>query len=221
MKMKQIFTILVLFATITASAQDILYKTSGEQLQVKVLEVSKTDVKYKLTSNLEGPDYVLPKADVFMVEYANGSKDVFATDNKTKSDPITEASKAEMTKLEELEAQYRRRKNGGIAATVIGGIGVGITIIVFADGMIKLGNAKTVEDKDKATLQPSASGAIFALSAIAVAAGISSLVKARKIKTKLNNGEFSFEPKIINSYSFQGSQIRQNSGFGVGIAYSF
>jgi len=219
--MKRLYAVFALFATITASAQDILYKTSGEQIQVKVLEVSKTDVKYKLTSNIEGPDYVLPKKDVFMVEYANGSKDVFANDNKEKNTPITDASKAEITKLEELETLYRRKKGGGIAATVIGGMGAAITTITFADGMIKLGNAKTDEDKDKATLQPSASGAIFALSAIAIAAGVSSLVKARKIKTKLNNGEFSFEPKILNGYSLQGNEIRQNNGFGVGIVYRF
>jgi len=218
--MKRLFTILVLFTTITANAQDVMYLMNGDTMTVNVFEVSESDVKYKLL-NQENPSYVLSKAKIYMVEYANGRKEVFATENQSKSEPITEASRAEMTKLEELETQYRRKKNGGLAATVIGGIGAAITTITFADGMIKLGNAKTDADKKEARLQPSASGAIFALSAIAVAAGISSLVKARKIKTKLNNGEFSFEPKILNGYSFQGSQIRQNSGFGVGIAYSF
>jgi hypothetical protein len=67
----------------TANAQDILFKLDGEQVAVKVIEITPSEVKYKLTSNLEGPTYVVPKSEIFMVEYANGSKDVFASKSKS------------------------------------------------------------------------------------------------------------------------------------------
>jgi len=215
--MKQLLTILALFTAFSASAQDIMYLMNGDTMTINVFEVSESDVKYKLL-NQDNPSYVMSKAKIYMVEYANGRKEVFASDNKSKSDSEKAVSKKEIT---ELETQYRRRKGGGIAGTIIGTIGVLATTTAFADGIIKMQSRTDEELKDKSRNQAIASGAIFVIAAVTLAAGISSLVNASVLKTRLNNGEVSIEPKVINGYSFQGRQIRQNSGFGVGIAYSF
>lgn len=61
-----------------ATAQDVLVKRNGDELQVKVLKISQAEVEYKKWSNQDGPTYTLPKADVFMVKYQNGDKDVFS-----------------------------------------------------------------------------------------------------------------------------------------------
>lgn len=77
-----------------AFSQDILTKKNGDEIQVKVLEITNTDVKYKKWSNQDGPSYTLPKSDVFMIKYKNGEKDVFADrDIKIKEENTTVTGK--------------------------------------------------------------------------------------------------------------------------------
>lgn len=61
----------------SARAQDVLTKTTGEELNVKVLEITPTEVRYKRTDNPDGPLITVRRTDVFMVRYANGTKEVF------------------------------------------------------------------------------------------------------------------------------------------------
>jgi hypothetical protein len=44
---------------------------------VKVLEITPTEVRYKRTDNPDGPLISVRRADVFMIRYASGSKEVF------------------------------------------------------------------------------------------------------------------------------------------------
>ena len=60
-----------------AFAQDILTLNTGEEVEVVVIEIDKTDVRYRKFSNQNGPIYSLPKSDIFMIKYENGEKDVF------------------------------------------------------------------------------------------------------------------------------------------------
>lgn len=59
------------------SAQDVLFKRNGDELSVKVVKISVSEVEYKKWSNPDGPTYSIPKADVFIIKYQNGDKDVF------------------------------------------------------------------------------------------------------------------------------------------------
>jgi hypothetical protein len=61
----------------TSYAQDILITNKGEEILVKVIEVSHDNIKYKKYSNLEGPIYIVLKSELFMIKYQNGEKDVF------------------------------------------------------------------------------------------------------------------------------------------------
>jgi hypothetical protein len=67
----------MLIATLAAQAQDILFYNDGREVQVKVTEISTTEVKYKRFDNLEGPTYSSPKSELFMVKYKNGQKETF------------------------------------------------------------------------------------------------------------------------------------------------
>ena len=58
-------------------AQDIIIMRNGDEVQAKVEEVGQTEIKYKKFSNLEGPSYSVSKAQVFMIRYENGQRDVF------------------------------------------------------------------------------------------------------------------------------------------------
>ncbi|WP_400193169.1 hypothetical protein [Hymenobacter sp. B81] len=57
-------------------AQDLLTKRNGDEVPVKVLEVTPTEIRYKRTDNPDGPLFVVPRAEVFMIKYANGTKDL-------------------------------------------------------------------------------------------------------------------------------------------------
>ena len=83
-KMKKICVVLIalLFNSGLTFAQDMITKKSSEDIKAKILEVTTTELKYKLFNNLTGPTFSILKSEVLMVRYENGSKDVF-TDLQT------------------------------------------------------------------------------------------------------------------------------------------
>ena len=64
-------------AAAPAAAQDLLTRRTGEEIAVKVLEVTPSEVKYRRTDNPDGPLVSVWRTDVFMIRYANGLKEVF------------------------------------------------------------------------------------------------------------------------------------------------
>lgn len=88
--MKIVLFFLALVASTTTFAQDNLIKLDGTEIEVKVVEVDVTSVKYKRFDNLDGPTYSIDKSKFFMIQYENGTKDMFsATSKKTKPQPKT------------------------------------------------------------------------------------------------------------------------------------
>lgn len=76
--MKQKFLLLICFmVTLSINAQDIIVKWSGERQNAKLLEVNETEVKYKKTTNLEGPTYSMSVSEIEKIIYQNGEEDVF------------------------------------------------------------------------------------------------------------------------------------------------
>lgn len=65
------FCALVLL-NISLKAQDKIYRKNGEVLKVKVLEVSSSEIKYKIFGDDSGPVYVLEKDRIKKIEYENG-----------------------------------------------------------------------------------------------------------------------------------------------------
>jgi len=60
-------------------SQDLIILKNGDEIQSKVMEVLPDIIKYKKWGNQDGPVYSSNKADVFMIKYQNGTKDVFNT----------------------------------------------------------------------------------------------------------------------------------------------
>jgi len=85
MKLKLLITnLLILFAvSFNAFAQDIIFLKNGDEIKAMVSEINIDVIKYKKFDNPEGPAYSLKKSEVFMVKYANGTKDVFNTHTET------------------------------------------------------------------------------------------------------------------------------------------
>ncbi|UOQ98486.1 hypothetical protein MUN81_03120 [Hymenobacter sp. 5317J-9] len=66
----------LLLAGGAARAQDVLTKRNGEELKVKVVEITPSEVKFRRADNLDGPLISVWRTDVFMIVYANGVKEV-------------------------------------------------------------------------------------------------------------------------------------------------
>jgi hypothetical protein len=60
---------------------DQLIFKDGSEVSGKVTEVSTTEVKYKRCEMPEGPTYTVKKSLLFMIKYANGTREVIKTDN--------------------------------------------------------------------------------------------------------------------------------------------
>lgn len=79
--MKKLF--LLMFAGMagiwSASAQDIIVKKNGEELQVKVEEVGEQSVRYRKFSNLGGPIYSISRDEIFIIRYESGDRDVISS----------------------------------------------------------------------------------------------------------------------------------------------
>ena len=62
---------------ITDEPCDELLFRDGSEIKGKVIEITQTEIKYKKCDMLDGPLYVVKKSKIFIIKYANGTRDVF------------------------------------------------------------------------------------------------------------------------------------------------
>jgi len=75
--MKKLFlTGATLLLTLFCYSQDLIIKRNADEIQAKVLEVTSSEIRYKKSSNPDGPTYSILRSEVFMIKYENGEKDV-------------------------------------------------------------------------------------------------------------------------------------------------
>lgn len=71
--MKKILLIVcAIIASASLFAQDIILTTDAKKIEAKILEVSKTEIKYKELDNLDGPTFVLETTEIHSIIYSNG-----------------------------------------------------------------------------------------------------------------------------------------------------
>jgi hypothetical protein len=92
MKKVSIFILMLMGCVSITNAQDVILKTNGDEVNVKVQEVGSDAVKYKKADG-SGPVYTIPKSEVFMITYESGDKDVFGRGQSN----LTATSSAEST----------------------------------------------------------------------------------------------------------------------------
>ena len=91
--MKKLFLfVAIVFIFTGLSAQDLIIKKNGEEINAKIEEVGVSDIKYKKTDNIEGPVFTLLKENVFMIKFQNGTKEVFANETKRTNQAENEAN---------------------------------------------------------------------------------------------------------------------------------
>lgn len=71
---------IVLTISAVTFAQDVIVKKNAEEIEARVIRIGETSITYKKYTNLDGPEYVIPKKDVFMIKYENGTKEVFTSE---------------------------------------------------------------------------------------------------------------------------------------------
>lgn len=91
--MKKLFLLMSVIALnmICAQAQDVIFRSSSDSMQVRVLTVGTTEITYRKWNNQEGPIYSIPVNEIAAIRYANGSYDFFteATYTQPGSSPST------------------------------------------------------------------------------------------------------------------------------------
>lgn len=78
--MKKLLLYLLCCVTGITYAQDQLFKKDNTRLEVKVLEINPTEIKYKLFTYQDGPTIIISKRDVALIIYQNGQHEVITTE---------------------------------------------------------------------------------------------------------------------------------------------
>jgi uncharacterized protein (TIGR02145 family) len=95
LKLSIISLLIIVFAIGSdAFAQDVIVLKNGDEIKAAVSLINTEAVTYKKFENLTGPDYSIKKSEVFMIKYANGTKDVFKeqTDQKIETPAVISAN---------------------------------------------------------------------------------------------------------------------------------
>ncbi|MDQ3047542.1 MAG: hypothetical protein M3R27_08355 [Bacteroidota bacterium] len=98
--MKSFLVLLAVLSIQTAFSQDYIIKKNGDEIKAKVVEVGTIEIKYKKFEKPTGPNYVVERADVFMIKYEDGTKDVL--------NPVIDNNKAEPVKVESKKDESKR-----------------------------------------------------------------------------------------------------------------
>jgi len=71
--------------TVTTNAYDVILLKDGQEVKAKVTEITPSEIKYKAFEHLDGPTRTLAKNDVFLINYANGKREVISTVSKNRN----------------------------------------------------------------------------------------------------------------------------------------
>jgi len=83
MKKLLLLGIICVLVTLTAQAQDVIFRSSTDSIQAQVLTVGTSEVTYRKWNNLEGPIYSISIDEIAAIRYANGSYDFFSNKSVT------------------------------------------------------------------------------------------------------------------------------------------
>ena len=106
-------------------AQDVIMLKNGDEINAKVIEIGISEIKYKKFEAQGDTLVVIPKTNVFMIKYENGTKDVINKISKPKS-------------------SSQKKSNDALSSGVLYG-GVSSPVGDFGSSDVKIGFAGGVE----------------------------------------------------------------------------
>lgn len=95
----------------SALAKDVITKTDGTKLDVKVEEITETVVKYRKASNPTGPIYTIPLTSVATILYENGDSDTFTDLQITSPTQYLSPSDEELMRIAETQSYSNQTGN--------------------------------------------------------------------------------------------------------------
>jgi len=115
--------------TFSANAQDIITLKDGGTIEVKVLEISPTEIKYKRFSQLDGPTIVIPVANVQSIKYEDGTYEILNDDTV----PQQKNTQGKNTAIDQGKFIFGINVNAGgaigyILPNTIVGSGIGVNV---------------------------------------------------------------------------------------------
>lgn len=127
---------------------------NGNEISAVILEIGTTEIRYKRCENRSGPDYVLPKSLVFLIQYPDGTNEIIS--------PKTESN---------FSSNDRRVQPLGVIGSVLGllgiiAFGIPLGIIAMTFGNLSMDRIKRNPEKLKGKGWAIASVILGALSAI-------------------------------------------------------
>ncbi len=139
MKSKILFIALFAILSISATAQDKIYRKNGKVLEVKLIEIGASDIKYKSLNDTDGPIYVIETDRVKKIITADGKVQVFSDNLKDLESYDGQLTKA--IKINFFSPLYGYSEFGFEKST---GVGKSYEISV---GIIGLGKSETIYDR--------------------------------------------------------------------------
>ena len=140
--MKKAFLLSLLLTLLLqgAVAQDVILKINGEEIPAKVLEITLEAIRYKLPADsLSGPTRQVARSEVFMIRYANGTKELFSEnlpENQAVAEQQLPSSPQQMYLRGQDEARRFYRGNGALwgsaASSVLFPYGLAGAVVIGA-----------------------------------------------------------------------------------------
>ncbi|GAB3195097.1 hypothetical protein ABID22_000002 [Pontibacter aydingkolensis] len=105
----------------SAFAQDKIVKLNGDEIKARVREIKLQEIVYQHPDSLEGKLHLIPKAEVFMVQYENGTKEMITQSVVNQdSEPITRTPE-QMYELGRYDAQHLYKGRGAMWGSAASG----------------------------------------------------------------------------------------------------
>lgn len=203
-----------------AMATDVITKKNGTTIQCKVVKVGRTEVEYKIATNLNGPIYAIDLTEISSIKYENGTVDKFGEQSAV----TTNAGQRTMTDAELMRVYNQMNSNSrpkhpgrGLKTTgyILGGLG----IVLFARAIDRYNHNNYVGDY------------YLSAGAVSVIAGTTCYLVGRHKANKAkqynyvtlfqqdfplgNNSKLSADVNMIND------NMTRNKSLGLGVRYTF
>jgi hypothetical protein len=134
---------------------DVLVFKDGSEIKAKVKEIGFSEIKYKRCDTPDGPMYISRKSELFMIKYANGSKEVIRSEA-----PEVRTTRPEPKSYQNQTKRYRKENHPLAAVSLVFGIfsiilayisvflifagfGFGVFALPIIAGLIALVSGKT------------------------------------------------------------------------------
>lgn len=158
-------------STLLSFSQDIIFLNNGSEIKAKVLEIENEIIKYRNFEQLDGPLRSLPKKDIFLILYQDGTREKFTeaieqNSSKNKNNKEKQASfnsvspnssiqennnpKIENRHHSKYKNDYKNSAFLGVGSTVGGAPGIGYERVIIPKTSIILAVSyigQTIDEK--------------------------------------------------------------------------